>query len=99
MREWNLHHELYDTLKEADGKWIISSYDIPEIHSIFDDPKYYIVPIESFSGMKISKTDNKRKKNLEVLVLNFKPEHLLPGMEAYSMREKTNEAEKQPTLL
>jgi hypothetical protein len=86
-------------LKRAQGKWIVSSYDIPEIHSIFDNPRYYIVPIESFSGMKISKTDNKRKKNLEVLVLNFKPSHLLPGMDAYSVREKKEETEKQPTLL
>lgn len=99
MREWDLHHELYDTLKQAQGKWIVSSYDIPAIHDIFNDSKYYILPIESFSGMKISKTDQKRKKNLEVLVMNFKPTHLLPGMNAYSVRQEIPETENQPTLL
>jgi DNA adenine methylase len=99
MREWDLHIELYNTLKKSQGKWIISSYDIPEIHDVFKEPEYQIIPIQSFSGMKVSKTNNKRKKNLEVVVLNYKPTNFLPGTEFFSIREKEESNNNQPSLL
>ena len=98
MREWDLHHELYDALKLSKAKWIISSYDIPEIHDLFSNKSYHIIPIQSFSGMKVSKTDKTRKKNLEVLILNFKPENHLPGIDLH-IRENSKDKVKQPSML
>jgi len=74
MREWEAHHKLYDTLKQSKSRWIISSYDIPEIHALFPESQYHIVPIRSASGMDTDKHGEERVENKEVLVLNFTPE-------------------------
>lgn len=73
MREWSSHEKLYRALRRSKAKWILSSYDIPEIHGTFDTDGYYVVPIHSYSGMRVAKYDNSRVKNEEVLVLNFPP--------------------------
>jgi DNA adenine methylase len=73
MRDWESHHELYSSLKSANGKWIISSYDIPEIRDIFSDRNFYILSVESSSGMDVGNEQHGRTKNREVLVLNFPP--------------------------
>ena len=73
MRDWDSHFRLYERLKKAQAKWLISSYDIPEIRAVFDDPAYHIVPIRSMSGMSTDSTDTARVANIEVVVCNFEP--------------------------
>ena len=73
MRDWESHLELYDALRAAKGKWIVSSYDIPEIRSLFAEPEFQIVPVEFSSGMKVSKSGKERVRNREVLIINFPP--------------------------
>ncbi|WP_129676268.1 DNA adenine methylase [Candidatus Chloroploca sp. Khr17] len=81
MRDWASHYALYDSLKQIKGKWIISSYDIPEIRDIFQAQAYYILPVRSFSGMKAEKNGTSRVENREVLVLNFRPEAMQASAE------------------
>ncbi|MFY9224748.1 MAG: DNA adenine methylase [Blastocatellia bacterium] len=76
MKNWPEHYELYEKLKSSKSRWIISSYDIPEIHELFDDPKYFIIPVSSYSGMNVDKEAISRVQNKEVLLLNFKPINL-----------------------
>jgi len=71
MREWEDHQELADRLKQTRCKWILSSYDMPEIRELFD--RNFIISVQSASGMKVKKNDNTRVLNKEVLITNYKP--------------------------
>jgi DNA adenine methylase len=71
MRDWASHHDLADRLNHARCKWILSSYNIPGMHDLF--AQHYIIPVQSFSGMKIEKGNSKRVLNNEILVMNFRP--------------------------
>lgn len=71
MRKWEDHYLLAERLAAARCKWILSSYDIPEIHAMF--PEHYILAVQSASGMNVEKNGNTRVLNKEVLVTNFAP--------------------------
>jgi DNA adenine methylase len=72
MRSWDEHQFLAERLNQAQCKWILSSYDIPEIRSFY--PQNYIVAVQSFSGMKAKKKGSERVMNKEVLITNFQPD-------------------------
>jgi len=69
MRDWDEHKELAERLKTAQCRWILSSYDIPEIHALYKG--YHIIPVQSSSGMRVKKDSTERVVNREVLVSNF----------------------------
>ncbi len=69
MRDWQSHWELSERLKSTDCKWILSSYDMPEVRKLYT--AYNIMPVQSFSGMRVKKTNTKRIRNEEVLITNF----------------------------
>ena len=71
MRSWNEHERLADRLEAAKCKWILSSYDTPEVRALYE--RHLIIPVESYSGMNTTKAGGSRVKNVEVLVLNFDP--------------------------
>ena len=78
MRDWDSHRELAERLSHTKCKWILSSYDIPEMRELF--AKRFIISVQSASGMKVKKNDNSRVLNREVLINNYKPsKHLLHG--------------------
>jgi DNA adenine methylase len=74
MRSWEEHVELADVLKGAQCKWILSSYDTPDIRELYSG--YNIIPIRVSSGMSVKKDDNTRVMNVEVLVTNFVPPNI-----------------------
>lgn len=76
MRNWDQHQELADRLKATECKWILSSYDIPGIREMFSE--YYIISVQSASGMRVKKNDTSRVMNKEVLITNYAPPHKLP---------------------
>jgi len=76
MRDWESHHALAERLSKTQCKWILSSYDIPEMRELFS--KHYIISVQSASGMKVKKNDNSRVLNQEVLITNYKPSKHLP---------------------
>lgn len=71
MRSWDDHKELAGRLHSSECKWILSSYDMPEMHELYDD--YHIIPVQSYSGMRVKKNDTKRTLNKEILITNFEP--------------------------
>lgn len=71
MRSWGEHYDLAERLKKTKCKWILSSYDIPQIHDLFNG--FYMVSVRSTSGMRIKKDDHSRVLNREVLIANYKP--------------------------
>jgi len=72
MRGWDEHQELADRLCKTECKWILSSYDIPQIRALY--PDNYVVAIQSVSGMKAKKNGSERVINKEVLITNFLPD-------------------------
>lgn len=78
MRNWEDHYRLSDRLSQSRGKWILSSYDIPEVHELYRN--YLIIPIQSYSGMVKEKNGSERVLNNEVLVTNFEIEDGIPTL-------------------
>ena len=73
MRDWEAHQLLAARLRRASCKWIVSSYDSPEVRELFGG--YNFTPIQSASGMNAQKNGNTRTINREVLITNFVPSH------------------------
>jgi DNA adenine methylase len=71
MREWATHEQLAERLAQTQCNWILSSYDAPEIHRLFE--RAYITPVQSFSGMNTEKHGKDRVLNEEVLITNYPP--------------------------
>jgi len=71
MRSWDEHEKLIARLKKVRSKWILSSYDIPQMRSLF--PDNFIISVQSSSGMRVKKDDNSRVLNNEILITNYSP--------------------------
>jgi DNA adenine methylase len=71
MRTWEEHQQLAERLDRATCKWVLSSYDMPQIHNLFAG--HTIMPVQAFSGMNVEKNGSGRVVNREVLVMNFTP--------------------------
>jgi DNA adenine methylase len=71
MRSWDDHWQLANHLHNSRCRWILSSYDVPEIHNLYDG--YNIISVQSYSGMRVKKNDTSRTLNKEVLITNFEP--------------------------
>ncbi len=88
MRGWPEHHLLAERLKSAKCRWMLSSYDIPEMHTLFSD--YFILAVQSSSGMSTEKNGITRTVNREVLITNYEPPK--------SLLRQALPAPAQPTL-
>lgn len=80
MKSWEDHQELADTLARAKGKWILSSYDRPEVREMYE--KFSIVSVEAYSGMRTKRNSNTRVMNKEVLIMNYDRKEENPDLNA-----------------
>ena len=71
MRSWDEHKKLVERLNKTKARWILSSYDIPQMRDFF--PDHFIISVQSSSGMKVKKDNNSRVLNKEILITNFSP--------------------------
>jgi len=71
MKHRDQHWELAEHLNATRCKWILSSYDEPEIRELYTN--HTIIPVQSFSGMRLKKHGSERVLNREVLVVNYSP--------------------------
>lgn len=71
MREWDQHRALAERLKRTRCKWILSSYDIPQMHDLF--AQHFMISVQSASGMRVKKHDTSRVLNRELLITNYAP--------------------------
>lgn len=74
MRSWDEHRQLAEYLHHSKCQWILSSYDIPEIHRLYN--KFHIISVQSYSGMRVKKDDTSRILNKEVLITSFEVQQL-----------------------
>ena len=76
MRGIGDHRELADRLQSTRCRWVLSSYDTPEVYQMFGD--CVISPVTAASGMKTggkeAHSGRQRTLNREVLITNFLPE-------------------------
>ncbi len=72
MRGWDEHHELAKRLQDTECKWILSSYDIPQVREMYSEN--FVVAVQSASGMKAKKNGSERIINKEVLITNYLPD-------------------------
>jgi hypothetical protein len=73
MQSWDAHMELAERLNQTTCKWILSSFDIPEMRNLYGKEKNHFIPLQAFSGMKKEKNGSERVLNKEVLITNFIP--------------------------
>ncbi len=73
MSSWDEHRKLATRLMRTRCKWILSSFDIPEMRTLYGDEKHYFISVQAYSGMKKQKHGSKRVLNKEVLITNFAP--------------------------
>jgi DNA adenine methylase len=85
MRDWDAHKLLAERLSKTKCKWILSSYDKPEIHELFLE--CFFTPVQSSSGMNTEKNGSTRVLNKEVLITNFTPPN-----ETQKTSDKTQQA-------
>lgn len=69
MQDWADHQRLAHRLAQSKSRWILSSYDVPEIHEMYDG--YNILTVQTYSGMNTKKNGAERVINQEVLITNF----------------------------
>ena len=62
MRSFEEHRELFEQLRETKARWLLSTYDKPELQTLFNG--FYIRPVSFASGMN-------GYKNREILVANY----------------------------
>ncbi len=80
MRSWEEHKRLAQRLNQTSCKWILSSYDIQEMHDLYSE--FNIITVEAFSGMRMKKNSTKRVLNREVLITNYDPSSGKVSLEA-----------------
>ncbi|MBI2859505.1 MAG: DNA adenine methylase [Chloroflexi bacterium] len=80
MRNWDEHRALAARLRKCKGKWLLSSYNKPEVRELF--PEYPITPIQSSSGMAAKKHGTERVLNREIIITNFLPPTLDAKLQA-----------------
>lgn len=69
MRDWSQHEELALALAHTRAKWVLSSYDNPEVRRLYKE--YNILPVTSSSGMRKAKNNTERVVVQEVLITNY----------------------------
>lgn len=77
MRDWALHERLAERLASTACRWVLSSYDRPDIRDLFRDCT--VLAVESFSGMRVKKDNTQRVLNREILILNYTPPQMHPS--------------------
>lgn len=99
MRDWKENRELAARLHKTECKWILSSYDIPEVRELY--PQNYVVAVQMASGMKAKKNAKERVINKEVLITNFLPDSTsvahFEGKETRQMRMVLDKSEPYQT--
>ena len=67
MRNFEEHQQMAIKIKKVKSKFILSTYDSPEIRKLYSD--LFITPVEFPAGM----SGHNGRKNLELIVTNFVP--------------------------
>ncbi len=99
MRDWEDHRRLSEVLGASQCRWILSSYDTPEIRALYAPFNSFFRTVQTASGMNITKKGTGRVTNKEVLITNFDPGQLEAEAEPEPVVVQEPETPYQETLL
>lgn len=92
------HEQLADTLKNAQGKWLLSYYDFPELEEWYPRDKYHWHSQDVFRWSSTraykSETYKKDSRGTEIAVMNYTP----PTEACQVPIKKTRKAITKPTI-
>jgi DNA adenine methylase len=71
MRSWDEHEELVAVLRGLQARFVLSSYDTPEVRALCDG--LYFTDVEFAAGMPSTAAHTSRTRNRELLITNFPP--------------------------
>jgi DNA adenine methylase len=71
MRRMEEHRELVRALHNLQARFILTSYDLPEVRELYDHDGFYITPVDFAAGMPTN--GNQRSRNREIIVTNYDP--------------------------
>lgn len=75
MRQWTEHEELAHALHNLRCRFLLTSYNLPEIRAIYDG--FHITDVDFAAGMPTG--EHQRSRNHEIIVTNYDP-LLLPNL-------------------
>jgi len=65
LRRWSDHRELVERMAEAKAKWILTTYDLPELRELF--ASFHVTAVDFPSGMP----GRNGRRNREIIVTNY----------------------------
>lgn len=69
MRKWKEHEELARALRNLRSRFLLTSYNLPEIRALYDG--FYITEVNFAAGMPVG--ERQRSRNDEIIVTNYDP--------------------------
>jgi DNA adenine methylase len=69
MRKWEDHEKLTETLRNLKSRFLLTSYNLPEIRQLYGG--FYITEVDFAAGMPTN--GNQRSRNREIIVTNYDP--------------------------
>jgi DNA adenine methylase len=69
MRQWKEHEELARALRSLRSRFVLTSYNLPEIRAIYDG--FFITEVDFAAGMPTG--EKERSRNHEIIVTNYDP--------------------------
>jgi len=69
MRSMEQHRDLVAVLRNLQARFILTSYDLSQVHELFNHDGFYIETVEFAAGMPTN--GNERSRNREIIVTNY----------------------------
>lgn len=76
MRRMEEHRKLVEVLHDLQARFILTSYDLPEVRELYDHDEFCITPVDFAAGMPTN--GNQRSRNCEIIVTNYDPPTYTP---------------------
>jgi DNA adenine methylase len=74
MRQIKAHEELASRIGELRSRFLLTSYNLPEIKDLYNSEGLYVQEVNFAAGMPTNGTD--RSRNEEIIISNFDPNEL-----------------------
>ena len=71
MRQIEEHEQLVEVLHNLQARFVLTSFDLPNVRKLYTHDNFYLTPVEFAGGMPTSGTE--RNRNREIIVTNYDP--------------------------
>ncbi len=88
MRNIEEHKQLVEELHKLQARFILTSYDLPDVRKLYDHDDFHIKAVDFAAGMPTN--NQKRSRNREIIVTNYNPEPYLEAQENQQLSLSTS---------